>query len=398
MTVQLKVPSVGESVVEVTVGEWLIKEGEYAEKDALVVSLESEKATFELPAPEGGVLVRIMVQPGQSVPIGAVLGELDTSKPRPQGSTTTAAPAAKAPDTPPPPSGATAPAGPAARTQAALSNVDLAAVAGSGRGGRVLKEDVVAHARPSSPTAPAPVAPAATQPGSKPQRVVRMSPLRRTVASRLVQVQNEAAILTTFNEVDMGAVMALRSRYKETFEKKHGAKLGFMSFFVKAAVDALVAFPAVNSEIRGEDMVFKEFYDIGVAVGGGKGLVVPVIRQADRLGFAQLEKTIADYGRRARDNKLTLDELQGGSFTISNGGVYGSMMSTPILNPPHVAILGLHNIVDRPMAVSGQVVIRPMMYLALSYDHRAIDGREAVQFLVRIKECIENPERLLLEV
>jgi 2-oxoglutarate dehydrogenase E2 component (dihydrolipoamide succinyltransferase) len=310
---------------------------------------------------------------------------------------------------------------PSARAEATRSGVDLAEVQGTGRGGRILKEDVQraatppqAAAQPAQPAAPAPapkdssvksvaapIKPAA--PASKPathgrEESVPMSPLRRRVAARLVEAQQTAAILTTFNEVDMSAIYKLRAAYKESFNTKHGVKLGFMSFFVKAAVSALRAFPGVNAEIRGDDIIYKHYYDIGVAVGGGKGLVVPVVRAADGLSFAEVEKEIGRLGARARDNKLTLEELSGGTFTISNGGVYGSMLSTPILNPPQSGILGLHNIVDRPVAVNGQVEIRPVMYLALSYDHRLVDGREAVQFLVHIKERIEAPERLMLEV
>jgi 2-oxoglutarate dehydrogenase E2 component (dihydrolipoamide succinyltransferase) len=405
MTVELKVPPIGESVVEATVGEWLKKEGDYVEKDALVVTLESEKATFELPAPAAGVLKRITRKSGDTVPIGGVLGELDDAAARPGNGAAAVKPAAPAASAPV----VAAPAGPAARVTAALAGVDVATVPGTGPGGRVLKEDVQRVAQAVPAPAPAPAAPVAKAPppppppaprqtGQRTERVVRMTPLRRTVAARLVAVQNEAAILTTFNECDMSAVMRLREEYKETFVKKHGIKLGFMGFFVKAAVEALKAFPAVNSEVRGDDLVFKDYYDVGVAVGGGKGLVVPVLRNADAYGLADLEKLIADFGRRAQDGKLALDELQGGTFTISNGGVYGSMMSTPILNPPQVGILGMHNIVERAVVKAGQIVARPMMYLALSYDHRAIDGREAVQFLVRIKECVENPERMLLEV
>ncbi len=316
---------------------------------------------------------------------------------------------------------------PSARAEAVRSGVDLGEVTGTGRGGRILKEDVQRAAQPataSQPAAPQPTAAAqpagarqptaaprpapapapraptpARAPGTDgPEEVVAMSPLRRRVAERLLQAQSSAAILTTFNEVDMSAIYKLRAAYKQAFVDKHGVKLGFMSFFVKAAVSALNAFPAVNAEIRGDDIVYKRYYDIGVAVGGGKGLVVPVIRGADALGFAEVEKEIARLGARARDNKLTLEELSGGTFTISNGGVYGSMLSTPILNPPQTGILGLHNVVDRPVAINGQVEIRPVMYLALSYDHRLVDGREAVQFLVHIKERIEAPERLLLEV
>jgi 2-oxoglutarate dehydrogenase E2 component (dihydrolipoamide succinyltransferase) len=288
--------------------------------------------------------------------------------------------------------------------EAARTGVDLAQVPGSGRGGRIQKEDVQRAAQSEAPTqarAPAPTptpAPRPTIAGERPVERKRMSPLRKRVAERLVESQNTYAILTTFNEVDMSQVIALRTRYKDKFLERHGVKLGFMSFFVKAAVEALREFPAVNAEIDGDDVIYKHYYDIGVAVGGGKGLVVPVIREADKLGFAAIEQQIAEYGARAKNNKLTLDDLQGGTFTVSNGGVYGSMLSTPIVNPPQTGILGLHNIVERPVAVDGKVEIRPIMYVALSYDHRLIDGREAVQFLVRIKQVIEDPERLLLEV
>ncbi|MEW5853821.1 MAG: 2-oxoglutarate dehydrogenase complex dihydrolipoyllysine-residue succinyltransferase [Myxococcota bacterium] len=413
MSFNLVVPPVGESVVEVTISEWQRKEGDFVDKDELVVTLDSEKTSFELPAPQAGVIKKIFKKAGETAPIGAVLAELEPGA-RPAAATPptkpAAAPAAPAATLPPlsqPPAAAVgagmaaAPVNPAARSLAAQHEVDLGAVTGTGRGGRVLKEDVQRTIETRSIPAPAPVvapAPAPRPTGDRAERVVKMTPLRRTVAARLVQVQNEAAILTTFNEVDMSGVMALRERYKEKFTEKHGIKLGFMSFFVKAAIEALKAFPAVNAEIRGDSMVYKEFYDIGVAVGGGKGLVVPVVRDADKLSFAALEKTIAEYGKRARENKISMEELQGGTFTISNGGVYGSMLSTPILNPPQTGILGMHNIIERPVGVNGQIVLRPMMYLALSYDHRAIDGREAVQFLIRIKECIESPERLLLEV
>lgn len=299
---------------------------------------------------------------------------------------------------------------PSARAEARRRGVDLGQVSGSGRGGRILKEDVISASSapaqaPAKAQAPKPAAapppkapPAPTVTGERTEERKPMSPIRRRVAERLVQSQQGTATLTTFNEVDMSAVIELRKRYKEQFIKRHGIKLGFMSFFVKAACEALKEFPAVNAEIDGNDVIYKYFYDIGVAVGGGKGLVVPIIRDADRRGFANVEAAIADFGYRAKNNKLTIDELQGGSFTVSNGGVYGSMLSTPILNPPQTGILGLHNIVERPVAIDGKVEIRPIMYVALSYDHRLIDGREAVQFLVRIKQLIEDPERLLLDV
>lgn len=382
MGVHLVVPAIGESVLEATLGAWLVKDGARVEKDAMLVSLESEKATFELPAPQAGVL-RILKQAGDNVPIGSTIGEIESV----DGA---AAPATKV----------APPTGPAARALLEQHALDVTKVQGTGAGGRILKEDVTRKVQSTPLPESPPPAPPVAQPSVavRGERVVRMTPLRKTVARRLVQVQNEAAILTTFNEADMSGVMALRDHFKDAFLKKHGVKLGFMGFFVKAAVDALKAFPSVNSEVRGDDMVFKEYFDIGVAVGAAKGLVVPVVRNADALGLAGLEKAIGDLGRRAQENKLGLEELQGGTFTISNGGVYGSMLSTPILNPPQTAILGMHNIMQRPVAVDGQVVVRPMMYLALSYDHRAIDGREAVQFLVRIKECVETPERLMLEV
>lgn len=386
MAIQLVVPPVGESVVEVTISQWNKNEGDHVDKDEMVVVLDSEKTSFELPAPEAGTLTRILQPAGKTVAIGTVLAELEpgaTAEPR------------KEPPTPvEPPVKEHAPAGPAARHLAAEQGIDLRTVEGSGRGGRILKEDVAVKVEQAK-APPPPPKPTITE--KRAERVVPMSPLRKTVAARLVQVQSEAAILTTFNEIDMSAVLAMREAYKETFQQRHGVKLGFMGFFVKASIEALKQFPALNCEIRGDDMVFKEFYDIGVAVGGGKGLVVPIIRDADQLSFAQMEKTITDFGQRARDNKLKLEELTGGTFTISNGGVYGSMMSTPILNPPQTGILGMHKIMDRPVVVRGQILVRPMMYVALSYDHRAVDGREAVQFLVRVKECIEAPERMLLE-
>ncbi len=425
MPSSIKVPALGESITEAIVAKWLKNVGDRVEVDTPLVELETDKVTVELPSPIAGVLTRQGATQGATVHVGDAIAEVDAA-----GQSAEAKPAdAAKPDAAKPatataevasPAGSgpvPAPAMPSARAEATRSGVDLAEVQGTGRGGRILKEDVQRAATPpqaaAQPAAPAPkdspvksvaapIKPAA--PAPKPaaahgrEETVAMSPLRRRVAARLVEAQQTAAILTTFNEVDMSAIYKLRAAYKDSFNTKHGVKLGFMSFFVKAAVSALRAFPAINAEIRGDDIIYKHYYDIGVAVGGGKGLVVPVVRAADGLSFAEVEKEIGRLGTRARDNKLTLEELSGGTFTISNGGVYGSMLSTPILNPPQSGILGLHNIVDRPVAINGQVEIRPIMYLALSYDHRLVDGREAVQFLVHIKERIEAPERLMLEV
>jgi 2-oxoglutarate dehydrogenase E2 component (dihydrolipoamide succinyltransferase) len=397
MTIQIRVPQMGESVTEGVISRWLKAEGDTVAADEPVVEVETDKITVEVPAPGAGVLARQSVAVGATVGVGQELGEIDeTAKPSASnGRPAATAPAAVATNEPA--------AGPAARLEAARTGVGIAQVAGSARGGRITKDDVV---RATAPAAPAPVAPTprpapipvvARKSGEREERKA-MTPLRRRVAERLLDAQNNYAILTTFNEIDMSAVMALRARYKESFEKRHGVRLGFMSFFIKAAIEALREFPIVNTEVDGDDIVYKYYYDIGVAVGGGKGLVVPILRDADKRTFAELEQQIAAYGEKAKANKLTLDELTGGTFTISNGGVYGSMLSTPILNPPQTAIMGLHNIVDRPVAIDGKVEIRPIMYVALSYDHRLLDGREAVQFLVRIKQCIEHPERMLLEV
>jgi len=405
MAIEIRVPQMGESVTEGVIATWLKAEGDSVQADEAIVEVETDKITVEVPAPAAGVLKRRAAEVGQTVAVGDVIGELEagagaTEAPKPAAAPAPAASAAPAAA----PAPSAAPAMPAARAEAQRSNVDLGSVDGTGRGGRVLKEDVqrVAEqsrtAKPSAPAKPTPPAPEVSRPTQPRETRKTMTPLRKRVAERLVESQNTAAILTTFNELDMSGVMALRNRWKDRFAQQHGVKLGFMSFFVKATVEALKAFPSVNAEIDGDDVVYKHYYDIGVAVGGGKGLVVPVIRDADRLGFGDIEKTIADLAQKAKTNKLSLEELTGGTFTISNGGVYGSMMSTPILNPPQTGILGLHNIVDRPMAVNGQVEIRPVMYLALSYDHRLIDGREAVQFLVRIKTLLEDPERLFLGV
>jgi 2-oxoglutarate dehydrogenase E2 component (dihydrolipoamide succinyltransferase) len=411
MAVELKVPPLGESITEAVVGKWNKKMGDAVSADEPLVVLETDKVTIDVPAPAAGALSAISFKEGDKVRVGEVLGLIDAG-----GAAAKPAAAAQAPAAAPAPAATPAPAAaapaaaavdaritPTARKVAEENRVDVSALKGSGSGGRITKEDVLGQLnRPATPAAPAqapaPAAPSGPRPNAAREERVRMTPLRKRVAERLIQAQSTAAMLTTFNEVDMGEVMALRKRYNEKFQAKHGVKLGFMSFFIRAAVEALRAFPQINAEIEGEDVIFKHYYDIGVAVSGSRGLVVPVVRNADKLGLAELEKTVGDYGTRARNDKLTLSELQGGTFTITNGGIFGSMLSTPILNPPQTGILGMHNIVERPVARDGQVVIRPIMYVALTYDHRLVDGREAVQFLVRIKECIENPERLLLEV
>jgi 2-oxoglutarate dehydrogenase E2 component (dihydrolipoamide succinyltransferase) len=425
MTVQIVVPALGESVTEATVSKWMKKIGDPVKADEPIAELETDKVTQEVYAPSAGTLGEIKADAGAVVPIGAVLGVIsEAAAAAPAAPASAPAPKAEAPKPPaaPVPAAAPAPAaaanddrnGPAVRKLAAESGVNTAEIAGTGKDGRVTKGDVidfVANKPAAQPAAAAPAArPAAPAPAPQPaephvprpladrEERVPMSRLRRRIAERLKQAQNNAAMLTTFNEVDMGAVMALRDRYKDSFEKRHKVKLGFMGFFVKACIQALKEIPAVNGEIDGTDIIYKNHYDIGVAVGTEQGLVVPVVRDADQMSLAGIEAKIAELGRRARDGKLSIDELTGGTFTISNGGVYGSLMSTPILNPPQSGILGMHKIQQRPMAVDGKVEIRPMMYLALSYDHRIIDGREAVTFLVRVKECLEDPQRLLLEL
>ena len=418
MSVEIKVPALGESVTEATVARWLKKPGEAVAVDEPLVELETDKVTLEVNATAAGVLEAVVAEEGANVEVGALLGHIGegSGAPAAKQATKADAPAAKPAAAPAPAAkangnGADAPiAMPSAAKIIAENNLDAGAIAGSGKGGRILKEDAQAAASGGAKPAGAPASatvlevPAFTRPesGPRPQKDreerVRMTKLRKTIATRLKQAQNNAAMLTTFNEVDMGALMALRNQYKDSFEKKHGVKLGFMSFFVKACIVALKELPAVNAEIDGEELVYKNYYDIGVAVGTPNGLVVPVVRDADALSFAEVEKTIGDLGRKARDGKLSMADLTGGTFTISNGGVYGSLMSTPILNPPQSGILGMHKIQDRPMAVGGKVEIRPMMYLALSYDHRIIDGREAVTFLVRVKECLEDPQRILLDM
>jgi len=419
MSVEIKVPALGESVTEATVARWLKKPGEPVALDEPLVELETDKVTLEVNATAAGVLESVAAEEGANVEVGALLGSIGegagapAAKPAAKAEAPAAKPAA-APAAAPAPAksnGGDAPiAMPSAAKIIAENNLDAGAIAGSGKGGRILKEDAQAAAAGGARPAAAPASgsvievPAFTRPesGPRPQKDreerVRMTKLRKTIATRLKQAQNNAAMLTTFNEVDMSALMALRNQYKDSFEKKHGVKLGFMSFFVKACIVALKELPAVNAEIDGDDLVYKNYYDIGVAVGTPTGLVVPVVRDADALSFAEVEKTIGELGRKARDGKLSMAELTGGTFTISNGGVYGSLMSTPILNPPQSGILGMHKIQERPVAVGGKVEIRPMMYLALSYDHRIIDGREAVTFLVRVKECLEDPQRILLDM
>jgi 2-oxoglutarate dehydrogenase E2 component (dihydrolipoamide succinyltransferase) len=397
MIVEVKVPQLSESVAEATLLDWHKKEGERVSRDENLIDIETDKVVLELPAPADGVLVRILKKAKESVGSGDVIAQIDT-----EGKAAAAAPAA--PDQKPavPEKPKTAPAVmPAAQKIAAEKGIDTSRIQGTGRDGRVTKGDVR-----DTRTAPKP-APLQQPPppvnidqltSGRPEQRVPMSRLRQRVAERLVQSQSTAAILTTFNEVNMAPVIELRKRYQERFEKEHGVRLGFMSFFIKAAVHALKRFPLVNASIDGTDIVYHGYFDIGVAVGSPRGLVVPIVRDADRMSFAEIEKKIGDFGKRAQDGKLTLEELTGGTFSISNGGVFGSMLSTPIINPPQSAILGVHATKERPVAENGQVVVRPMNYLALSYDHRIIDGREAVLFLVSIKDALEDPARLVLEI
>ncbi|MFN8614216.1 MAG: 2-oxoglutarate dehydrogenase complex dihydrolipoyllysine-residue succinyltransferase [Vulcanimicrobiota bacterium] len=391
MSVDLKVPAVGESISSVVVGEWLVEPGQSVTQDTILVVLETDKVNVEVPAPVSGRLARVLVKSGETAQIGEVLGVMEEG----------AAPAQSAPAPAPVPAKVAAPAkdpSPAAKRALHEAGLKPEEVKGSGKDGQVLKQDVPTRAASASLPVVAPAASASSGGGGRHEESVPMSPLRKTIAKRLVEAQSTAALLTTFNEVDMSAVMELRKSYQESFSSKHGTKLGFMSFFVKATIEALKTYPAVNAEVREQSVVYKNYFDIGVAVGGGKGLVVPILRNAERLSFADIEKSIKDFGQRAQEGKIKLEELQGGTFTISNGGVYGSLLSTPIVNPPQSGVLGLHKIEDRAVVRDGQVVVRPMMYLALTYDHRLVDGREAVGFLVRIKECMENPSRILLEV
>jgi 2-oxoglutarate dehydrogenase E2 component (dihydrolipoamide succinyltransferase) len=465
MSVEIRVPSLGESVTEATVARWFKQVGDEVNADEPIVELETDKVTLEFNAPASGTLAEIAVEEGGEVEVGALLGSISQEAGAAKPATARPAAADQAEETAPAePDGGdgrgNGPLSPAVRKLLDEHGLDPATIEPSGPKGNLTKGDVLAAleareqgteppapaaaeresqaakpasqparaesrpeparaeapaaavaaaraepvapaARPAAvptPSRPAPARPAAARPAGAREERVKMTRLRRRIAERLKEAQNTAAILTTYNEADMSAVMALRQRYRDSFEKKHGVRLGFMSFFVKAAINALQAFPAVNAEVDGEEIVYKHHYDIGVAVGTPSGLVVPVIRDADQQGFAEIEKTINDLGARARDGQLAMEDLMGGTFTISNGGVYGSLMSAPILNPPQVGILGMHKIQERPVALNGEVVIRPMMYLALSYDHRIVDGREAVSFLVRVKECVEDPERLLLDI
>jgi 2-oxoglutarate dehydrogenase E2 component (dihydrolipoamide succinyltransferase) len=409
---EIRVPTLGESVTEATIGRWFKKAGEAVAVDEPLVELETDKVTIEVPAPSAGVLGEIAAKDGDTVAVGALLGQIN------DGATAAAAPAAAKSAAPPPPAAAPTPApavktppsdaplAPSVRKLSTESGVDASTVPGSGKDGRVTKGDMLAAIEKAA-SAPTPVnqpaaavqvrAPSPADDAAREERV-KMTRLRQTIARRLKDVQNTAAMLTTFNEVDMTNVMALRSHYKDVFEKKHGSKLGFMGFFTKACVQALKDIPAVNAEIDGTDLIYKNYYHVGVAVGTDKGLVVPVVRDCDQKSIADIEKAIADFGRRARDGQLKIDEMQGGTFTITNGGIYGSLMSTPILNAPQAGILGMHKIQERPMVVGGKIEARPMMYLALSYDHRVIDGKEAVTFLVRVKESLEDPARLVLDL
>ncbi len=415
---EIRVPTLGESVTEATIGKWFKHPGDAVAVDEPLVELETDKVTIEVPAPAAGVLSEIAAKDGETVAVGAVLGQIKDGA----GAAKTATPAAKPAAAPPATAAAKPAAAPAAAKPAASvadaplapsvrrlsteSGLDASTVPGTGKDGRVTKGDMLAAIERAA-AAPTPVAataaavqvraPSPADDAAREERV-RMTRLRQTIARRLKEAQNTAAMLTTFNEVDMGHVMALRTQYRDLFEKKHGVKLGFMGFFVKACVQALKDIPAVNAEIDGTDIIYKNYYHIGIAVGTERGLVVPVVRDCDQKSLAEVEKAIADFGRRARDGALKIDELQGGTFSITNGGIYGSLMSTPILNAPQSGILGMHKIQDRPMAVGGKVEVRPMMYLALSYDHRIVDGREAVTFLVRVKELLEEPSRLVLDL
>jgi 2-oxoglutarate dehydrogenase E2 component (dihydrolipoamide succinyltransferase) len=414
---EIRVPALGESVAEATIGKWFKKPGDAVAVDEPLVELETDKVTIEVPAPAAGVLADIAAKDGDTVAVGAVLGQIKEGA---AGAAVKTAPAAVQSASPPPQSApaaapkpaavtekpSDAPLAPSVRKLAAESGIDAAGVGGSGKDGRVTKGDMLAAIERAA-AAPTPVAataaavqmraPTPPDDAAREERV-RMTRLRQTIARRLKDAQNTAAMLTTFNEVDMSHIMALRTQYRDLFEKKHGVKLGFMSFFVRACVQALKEIPAVNAEIDGADIVYKNYYHIGIAVGTERGLVVPVVRDCDVKSLGEIEKAIADFGRRARDGALKIEEMQGGTFTITNGGIYGSLMSTPILNAPQSGILGMHKIEERPMVVAGKIEVRPMMYLALSYDHRLVDGREAVTFLVRVKECLEDPARLVLNL
>ena len=393
MLIEVRVPALSESVAEATLLSWHKKQGEYVKRDENLIDIETDKVVLELPAPESGALVEVIKEDGVSVAANEVIARIDTSvkgvdSVEPEGAQSKAANQVDA---------ASVVLMPSARKLATEKGVDPASVAGSGRGGRVTKSDIQASIAPQKVT-PAAVPTIRGDNNGRAEQRVPMSRLRKRVAERLLQSQSNAAILTTFNEVNMQPVIDIRNRYKSQFEKEHGVKLGFMSFFVKAAVAALKKYPIVNASVDGDEIVYHGYYDLGIAVGSPRGLVVPIVRDADSLGFSEVEKTIGDFGKRANEGKLSIDELTGGTFSISNGGVFGSMLSTPIINPPQSAILGVHATKERPVVENGEIVIRPMNYLALSYDHRIIDGREAVLFLVAIKDALEDPSRLLLEL
>lgn len=409
MAVDVKVPSVGESVKEGMIHRWHVKSGDYIARDQVLVELETDKATVEVVAEAAGVITLSKKQ-GDTVAVGEVIATIDTSAAKPSGAAESPVAAVAAAPSVPASAAAKTDQGktlsPAVRRIVEETGIDPSKVEGTGRGGRLTKGDVLAQSTaPAVQVAPETRAPSTTAvaapsraPGTRLERREPMSMMRRRIAERLIQSQSTAAILTTFNEIDMTAVMALRAQYKDSFKEKYGVSLGFMSFFVKGAIEGLKAFPAINGWIEGNEIVYHDYFDIGVAVSSDRGLVVPVVRDADQLSFAESETAIGNFGKRAREGKITVDELTGGTFTVSNGGVFGSLMSTPILNPPQSGILGMHKIQDRPVVVNGQIVIRPMMYVALSYDHRIVDGREAVQFLVKVKECVEDPTRILLGV
>lgn len=413
MTVEVKVPGFGESVTSVVLVEWLKQEGDIIAVGDELVEVESDKATQKIAAQSAGKITKILKAAGDAADVDEVIALVDETVTA--GAAPAAAPAAPAPTPTPAAAGNsndTSRVMPAAARALSENGMTASQVTATGPGGRLLKEDVqrqitvasgavTAPAKPAAPKPPAVAAPAVkviAKTGERSEKRQAMSPIRKRIAARLVEAQSTAALLTTFNEVDMSGIMTLRKQHQDAFTERYGIKLGFMSFFVKAAIDALQAFPAINAEIQGNEIVYHNYYDIGVAIGGGKGLVVPVLRNAERMGFAEIELAISDYAKRAQNGQLTPDELTGGTFTISNGGVYGSLLSTPIVNPPQSGVLGMHAIQDRPVARDGQVVIRPMMYLAMTYDHRIVDGREGVSFLKRIKDCIENPVRLLLDV
>ena len=398
MTTDITVPALGESVTEATVAKWFKTQGQAVSDDEALCELETDKVAVEVPAPAAGTLAEIIAAEGVTVEIGAVLGRIAEG-----AAPTKAVPAAAAPPAPtarPAAPPAPAPLSPAVRKLVAEKGLDPATIPATGKGGRLVKADVLKVIEGAVAPAPAaaPAAPTAPTAGGRAEERIPMTRLRRRIAERLKEAQNTAAMLTTFNEVDMTEILAVRAAHRERFEKKHGVRLGFMSFFVRACVVALKEIPAVNAAIDGEDIVYRDYYDMSVAVSTPQGLVVPVVRDADAMSFADIERTITDFGLRARDGKITIADLQGGTFTITNGGVFGSLLSMPILNPPQSGILGMHKTQPRPIAVDGEVAVRPMMYLALTYDHRIIDGREAVTFLVRVKECIEDPERILLDL